>query len=81
MRVYLSPNKGIGVFRHKLSSIESAISDFKGEVIVAGDFNAKSVEWVADFSDTRGNEVADFAARLDLTVLSSDIISTFRRPG
>ncbi|CAH2107373.1 unnamed protein product [Euphydryas editha] len=81
MSVYLSPNEGISAFRQKLSNIEDAINDFNGEVIVAGDFNAKSAEWGAVFSNTRGNKVADFAARLDLTVLNTGNTSTFRRPG
>lgn len=79
--VYLSPNEGISAFRRKLANIEGTISEFNGEVIVAGDFNAKSAEWGAELSDTRGNEVADFAARLDLTVLNNGYASTFRRPG
>ncbi|XP_044578925.1 uncharacterized protein LOC123261396 [Cotesia glomerata] len=79
--VYLSPNEGIRVFRQKMADIEDAIGKFNEEVIVAGDFNAKWAEWGADFSDTRGNEVADFAARLDLIVLNTGNTTTFRRPG
>ena len=81
MSVYLSPNEGISVFRQKMANIEDAISKFDGEVIVAGDFNAKSAEWGAEYSDTRGNDVADFAARMDLTVLNTGSVTTFRRPG
>ncbi|CAH2108401.1 unnamed protein product [Euphydryas editha] len=80
MSVYLSPNEGISAFRQKLSNIEDVINEFNGEVIVAGNFNAKSAEWGSVFLDTRGNEVADFAAMLDLTVLNTGNISTFRRP-
>ena len=32
------------------------------------------------WSDTRGNELADMAARLDLTTLNEGNVSTFRRP-
>ncbi|XP_046484295.1 uncharacterized protein [Neodiprion pinetum] len=81
MSVYLSPNEGISVFRQKMANIEDIIDKFNQEVIVAGDFNAKSAKWGADFSDTRGNEVADFAARLDLIVLNTGNTTTFRRPG
>ncbi|XP_060525734.1 uncharacterized protein LOC132701656 [Cylas formicarius] len=81
MSVYLSPNEGISVFRQKLATIEDAIGKFNGGVIVAGDFNAKSAEWGAAFSDTRGNEVADAAARLDLIVLNTGNTTTFRGPG
>ncbi|XP_060530482.1 uncharacterized protein LOC132704486 [Cylas formicarius] len=81
MSVYLSPNEGISVFRQKLATIEDAIVKFNGGVIVAGDFNAKSAEWGAAFSDTKGNEVADAAARLDLIVLNTENTTTFRRSG
>lgn len=79
--VYLSPNEGISVFRQKLADIEDKIINLNGEVIIAGDFNAKSAEWGSEVSDTRGNEVADLAARLDLTILNTGNSSTFRRPG
>lgn len=81
MSVYLSPNEGISVFRQKLANIENAMDGFNGEIIIAGDFNAKSAEWGATFSDTRGNEVSDVAARRDLIVLNTGNASTFRRPG
>ncbi|XP_074099924.1 uncharacterized protein LOC141528002 [Cotesia typhae] len=79
--VYLSPNEGISVFRQKMANIEDTIGKFNGEVIVAGDFNAKPAEWDAEPSDTRGDEVADFAARTDLIVLNTGSTTTFRRPG
>ncbi|XP_026481073.1 uncharacterized protein LOC113387902 [Ctenocephalides felis] len=79
--VYLSPNERISVFRQKMASIEDTLGKFDGEVIVAGNFNAKSAEWGAEYSDNRGNDVADFAARLGLTVLNTGSITTFRRPG
>ncbi|XP_074115212.1 uncharacterized protein LOC141537905 [Cotesia typhae] len=81
MSFYLSPNEGINVFRQKLAKIEDAIGKLDGQVIVAGDFNGKSAEWGADLSNTRGNEVADFAARLDLIVLNTGNTTTFRIPG
>ncbi|XP_044575162.1 uncharacterized protein LOC123258970 [Cotesia glomerata] len=79
--IYLSPNEGISEFRQKLANIEDVITKFKGEVIIAGDLNAESAEWGADFSDTRGNDVANVVARLDLIVLNTGSITTFQRPG
>ncbi|XP_074100578.1 uncharacterized protein LOC141528431 [Cotesia typhae] len=78
MSVYSSSNEGISVFRQKQANIEDTIANFNGEVILAVDFNAKSAEWGAAFSDTRGNEVA---ARLDLIILNTGGITTLRRPG
>lgn len=78
---YLSPNEGIFTFRRKLGELEDAARQTEGEVIISGDFNAKSVEWGMDWSDTRGNEVADMAARLDLVIVNEGSSTTFRRPG
>lgn len=78
---YLSPNQGILTFRRQLGDLEDTIRRIDGEVIVAGDFSAKSTEWGIAWSDTRGNELADMVARLNLTTLNEDNVSTFRRPG
>ena len=78
---YLSPNQGILAFKRQLADLEDTIRRIGGEVIVAGDFNAKSTEWGMEWSDTRGNEVADMAARLDLPTLNEGNVSSFRRPG
>lgn len=78
---YLSPNEGISIFRHKLSELEGAVRQTEGEIIVAGDLNAKSTEWGMDRSDTRGNDVSDMAARLDLVIINEGNTTTFRRPG
>lgn len=78
---YLSPNEGIAIFRQKLEEIEDVAREFGGEVVLAGDFNAKSVEWGMPSSDTRGNAVAEMAARLDMTVLNTGVSTTFRRRG
>ncbi|XP_076546291.1 uncharacterized protein LOC143305678 [Osmia lignaria lignaria] len=50
------------------------------EVIVAGDFNTKAVEWGME-PDSRGRRVMEMASRLGLVVLNSGQTSTFRRPG
>ncbi|XP_014298970.1 uncharacterized protein LOC106693914 [Microplitis demolitor] len=78
---YLTPNEPISEFRRKLGSIKDMVRQVTGEVIIAGDFNAKSVAWGMSCSDTRGSEVMDMIARLDLTVLNRGSTSTFRRSG
>lgn len=78
---YLSPNQGISIFREKLGAIEDTAREIGGEIIIAGDLNAKSTEWGMSWSDTRGDEVADTIARLDLVILNTGSVSTFRRPG
>lgn len=76
---YLSPNEGIAVFREKLEDIEDLCSSLTGDIILAGDFNAKSCEWGMTWTDTRGREVTEMAARLDLTILNLGNSPTFRR--
>lgn len=78
---YLSPNDGIATFHQKLNGLEDLIGDFDGEIILANDFNAKSTEWRATWSDTRGRELAKMAANLDLTMLNEGNSTTFSRPG
>lgn len=78
---YLSPNEGIGVFRQKLEHLEEKIRSTDGEVVVAGDFNAKSSEWGMTRSDTRGTELAEMVARLDMTILNTGTTTTLRRSG
>lgn len=78
---YLSPNEGIEAFRRKVENLEEAARDIPGEVIVAGDFNAKSSVWGMTWTDSRGREVTEMAARLDLVFLNEGTTSTFRRSG
>lgn len=78
---YLSPNEGIDAFRQKLEDIEDATRELEGDIVMAGDFNAKSREWGSMRSDTRGNAVAEMAARLDMTILNTGDTTTFRRSG
>lgn len=78
---FLSPNEGIAVFRRKMEELEDLCSIIEGDLIIAGDFNAKSCEWGMAWSDTRGREVTDMVARLDLTILNSGTSTTFWRRG
>lgn len=79
--VYLSPNEGIAVFRQKLERLEDVIRDMDGEVVMAGDFNAKATEWGMDSTCSRGSAVVELAARMDLVILNTGGAATFRRPG
>lgn len=79
--VYLSPNEGIDEFCRKLDGLEDGTREIDGEVIVAGDFNAKAMEWGMSWTCNRGVRVVEMAARLDLTILNTGTVSTFRRSG
>ena len=77
--VYLSPNQGIAVFLQKLEEIEDFVRGVDGEVVSAGDFNAKALDWGMDYTCSRGSVVVEMISRLDLTVLNSGSAATFRR--
>ena len=79
--VYLTPNQTISDFQAKLEGLEDAAREMQGELIIAGDFNAKAPEWGEARSDRRGRLVMDMTSRLDLVVLNQGTTSTFRRPG
>ncbi|XP_076549052.1 uncharacterized protein LOC143306153 [Osmia lignaria lignaria] len=77
---YFTLNERIGDFQEKLDGLEDAVRDMSCEVIVAGDFNAKAVEWGME-PDSRGRRVMEMVSRLGLVVLNSGQTSTIRRPG
>ncbi|XP_053956335.1 uncharacterized protein LOC128861988 [Anastrepha ludens] len=68
-------------FSTKLDLIEDTVREIGDPFIVAGDFNAKAVEWGAPTTNTRGRHVLDMAARLGLVVANTGDATTFRRPG
>ncbi|XP_053964176.1 uncharacterized protein LOC128867102 [Anastrepha ludens] len=78
---YLTPSDSIEQFRTKLDLIEDKVREIGDPFIVAGDFNAKAVEWGAPTTNTRGRHVLDMAARLGLVVANTGNATTFRRPG
>ena len=51
----------------------------EGELIVAGDFNAKAFKWGEGKSDSRGVRVLDIASRMGLVVFNTFFTFTFRR--
>lgn len=78
---YLSPNITLVSYCEKLESLDEFIVKLEKQVILAGDFNAKSEEWGEDRNDVRGRELAEMAARLNLIILNTGSVTTFRRPG
>jgi len=79
---YFSPNTTINEYRSLINNLEDSIRDqMKSSVIVAGDFNARAVEWGMPETNSRGRRVLEMAARLGLIVLNSGSVTTYRRPG
>lgn len=78
---YLTPNEPIQNYRDKVDALEEEVLRLGGKAIVAGDFNAKGVEWGMPYSDPRGKYLLEMAARTGLVVLNVGCTTTFRRPG
>lgn len=78
---YFTPNEQVAAFRAKLDGLEDAILEMDGGLVVAGDFNAKALEWGMTVPDSRGRFVMEMASRLGLVVMNFGGASTYRRPG
>ncbi|XP_035723753.1 uncharacterized protein LOC118442357 [Vespa mandarinia] len=79
--VYRTPNDRIDDFQIKLDDLEDALRKMQGDLIVAGDLNAKALEWGEARPDSRGRRIMEVASRLELSVLNTGSTSTFHRPG
>lgn len=79
--VYFTPNDTAADFQAKLVELEETLREVDGQAIVAGDLNAKAVEWGMETTDRRGRLILEMAARLRLDVINEGNVTTFRRPG
>lgn len=78
---YLTPSDNIVEFRAKLEGIEDEIRSIDGQLIVAGDLNARAIDWGSRTTNSRGNNIIQMAARTGLIVANVGTAPTFRRPG
>lgn len=78
--VYLSPNVGIGDFTELLRDLGESLRTVLGEVIISGDFNAKSTVWGCAGTDRRGKLLVDWAAEQDLRLHNVGDTPTCNRP-
>ncbi|XP_055838877.1 uncharacterized protein LOC129906906 [Episyrphus balteatus] len=79
--IYLTPNERIEEFRQKLEDLEDFLNQTEGDILVAGDFNARGQEWGMPTTDSRGRQILEMAARRGLYVANVGNTPTFRRPG
>lgn len=75
---YFSPNDNREKFAEELAELEIRVR-MAGEVIITGDFNAKSPLWGEWRRDWRGQLVEEMISRLDLAVITIGGSPTFRR--
>lgn len=66
-------------YRDYLDRLETSIRLGCGEVILAGDFNAKNAEWGSKSNNQRGTELAELIASLNLQVCHIGSSPTFER--
>ena len=78
---YLTPNCSMEEFQVKLNNIEDVARAIGGHLIIAGDFNAKAVEWGMPITNTRGRQILDMIARLGMVIANTGKTPTFRRAG
>lgn len=76
---YVSPNITMAEYIDYLQNLEASIRSENGEVILAGDFNAKNAEWGSATNDKRGDELSALIATLDLYVCNKGATPTFER--
>lgn len=78
---YLTLSDSIDNFQAKLDCVEDVALAIRGNLIVAGDLNAKASEWGMNTTNSRGKGILDMGARLGLVVVNQGTMPTFRRPG
>ncbi|XP_050338250.1 uncharacterized protein LOC126764627 [Bactrocera neohumeralis] len=69
---YLTPSDSTQAFQEKLDNIKDTARTIEGQLIIAGDLNARAVEWGMPNTDSRGKRILEMAARLGLIVLSEE---------
>ena len=79
--VYLTPNCTAAEFERKVAALEDAMRDITGNVVLAGDVNARAIEWGMTTTNKRGRLLLEMAAKLELAVGNEGQVTTYRRPG
>lgn len=75
---YISPNIDINSFEAILNEIMNDVQNTGDEVIITGDFNAKSSLWGSPHTDSRGEKIGDWTNVLNL-IIQNDGRPTFVR--
>lgn len=76
---YISPNVNIDDYKSFTTALQLSIRQQKKEVLIAGDFNAKSIAWGCRQEDEHGTAVMEIIASENLVVLNTGSDPTFQR--
>lgn len=74
---YSSGNADIGDLEETLNEIEQHLRANSAEVVITGDFNAKSPQWGMNQTDRRGQIITEWIASNDLVVINQGSKPTF----
>lgn len=78
--LYISPNAGSDRFLLLLDDLRDFLTSVSGEVIICGDFNARSRFWGDSVTNGRGDCLETWAAELDLRLGNVGCVPTCVRP-
>jgi len=73
---YISPNILSSDFANFLTNLGTSIRRRSGDLIIAGDFNAKHTSWDLAYSDNRGEQLATWLAALGLQACNRGLAPT-----
>ncbi|XP_071653256.1 uncharacterized protein [Temnothorax longispinosus] len=78
VEVYISPNVNVATFEGTLANLKASLTRIlpAQQVLVAGDFNAKSALWGSPVTDAQGGILENWAAGLGLIVLNRGTVQT-----
>ncbi|XP_051175653.1 uncharacterized protein LOC127290876, partial [Leptopilina boulardi] len=76
---YFSPNDLLADFESDMDDLESSLKESTLDVLVTGDFNAKSPEWGETRLDKRGKMIGEMVSRNNFLVVNRGTTWTFRR--
>lgn len=77
---YASPAQSSDEFERFLSRLEASVRKYLGtgvDLVIGGDFNARSASWGDHLTNARGDALAEFADSLGLVVMNSGREPTF----
>ena len=77
---YAPPRWSMDQFNDMLDRLTADLND-RRPVVIAGDFNAWAVEWGSRITTTRGANLLEAVARLDVVLANEGTTTTFRRNG
>jgi hypothetical protein len=76
---YISPNVDLDFFESRLDDLQELVKDCVGDIVIAGDLNAKSAEWGSPVENRRGTLLSEWVARNRMVVHNQGIRPTFMR--